>query len=73
MEDTTIDRKKIELLLIEQGKSKSEWAEYLGVSKSTLYRKLNGESDFFRGEIQKSCQFFGIEDMTTYFFIPKVT
>lgn len=68
-----VDVKKIEILLIEKDKTKAEWADFLGISRSTLYRKLNGESDFFREEIQKSCQFFGVEDMTSYFFVKKVT
>lgn len=63
-----INTKKIDILLIEKSKTKTQWAEYLGISKSTLYRKLNGESDFYREEIIKSCEFFGKEDMSEYFF-----
>lgn len=67
-----INNEKIAILLIKKKKTKSQWAEYLGISKSTLTRKLNGTSDFFREEIIKSCEFFGEEDMSEYFFDKKV-
>ena len=37
-----INNEKIAILLIKKKKTKSQWAEYLGISKSTLARKLNG-------------------------------
>lgn len=34
--------------------TKEEFAKVLGIDKVTLYRKLNGSSDFTRSEIQKA-------------------
>lgn len=68
-----LDKEGFEILLIQKHKTKVEWAKYLGISTTALYRKLNGQSDFFREEIQKSCLFFQVEDMSNYFFAKKVT
>jgi len=38
----------------EKGMTLESFAIELGVNSSTLYRKLNGESDFTRAEVQKS-------------------
>lgn len=38
--------------MIEKGISKTEMASALGVDAATLYRKLNGASDFKRQEIE---------------------
>lgn len=65
-----LDVKKFQILLLEQGKSMQEWANYLGIHKSTLYRKLSDEetTDFTREEISKTCEFFEKEEMNDYFF-----
>lgn len=65
-----VDEKSFEILLLEQNKTKQEWADYLGIHISTLYKKLskNNTTDFTREEIIKSCQFFGKNEMNTYFF-----
>lgn len=38
----------------EKGMNLESFAMELGINSSTLYRKLNGESDFTRAEVQKS-------------------
>ena len=48
-------------------------AEALGISRTTLYRKATGLSDFTRAEIQKCCDFFGEKEMNNIFFASKVT
>ena len=68
-----LDKDGLEILLIKRHKTKIEWAKYLGISTAALYRKLNGQSDFFREEIQKSCLFFQLDDMSKYFFAKKVS
>ena len=49
------------------------WAKYLGISKTTLYRKMSGESDFWRNEIQKTCVFVHEESLNSIFFADEVT
>ncbi len=47
-------------------------AEIMGINTVTLYRKISGESDFKRGEIQKCRELLGEEDCNLIFFAPKV-
>lgn len=47
-------------------------AEYLGINKTTLYRKISGESDFVRSEIQKCRELFGAEAADKIFFAHEV-
>lgn len=51
-----------------KGKKIQEVAEALEINRSTLYRKMSGESDFYRDEIQKCCELLGEKDMTNIFF-----
>lgn len=48
-------------------------AEFLGISTTTLYRKMSGESDFYREEIQKICYLIGEDNRNKIFFDEKVT
>lgn len=49
-----------------------ELANYLGINKTTLYRKISGESDFVRMEIQKCRELFGSEAADKIFFAHEV-
>lgn len=49
-----------------------ELANYLGINKTTLYRKISGESDFVRTEIQKCRELFGSEAADKIFFAHEV-
>ena len=57
-------------LCISQGKTYETLAKSLGINLSTLYRKLSGESDFTRNEIQivRSELGLSIEDVDRIFF-----
>lgn len=57
----------------ENGKTVQDVADFLGINPATLYRKMNGDSDFYRDEIQKLCGFLHIEDPMKIFFAEKVT
>nr|DAF49335.1 MAG TPA: Regulatory protein [Siphoviridae sp. ct3q24]DAL94852.1 MAG TPA: Regulatory protein [Caudoviricetes sp.] len=46
------DKNKFKYYVAVRNKTLGDVAEYLGVSNSTLTRKINGESDFYRAEIQ---------------------
>lgn len=47
-------------------------AKHLGISKVTLYRKISGESDFYRDEIQKCRELFGKDAADNIFFAAEV-
>jgi transcriptional regulator with XRE-family HTH domain len=46
------NRQKFRASVIEAGLSMDDVARYLGINTATLYRKLNGSSEFTRIEIQ---------------------
>lgn len=50
------------------GKTKKDLSEYLDIDTSTLYRKLNGISEFTREEIAKTCEFINSTDPVPIFF-----
>lgn len=56
--------------LVEHGKTAREAAEAIGVNEATLYRKMNGTSDFTRNEIQLIRQFLHLttDDVERIFF-----
>lgn len=48
-------------------------AAAMGMQPSTLYRKMKGQLDFSRSEIQKCCDFFGVKEMYNIFFADEVS
>jgi len=67
------DKKLFKAQLVLSGKTVADVAKSLNISESTLYRKINGESDFFRHEINMLCDELGITDPKAIFFADKVT
>jgi len=65
-----MNSKKLRIKLIEQEKTLEALAEYLGCNITTLYRKLNGESDFSRAEVQLTATFLNLSasDVNAIFF-----
>lgn len=55
------DKKLFKIALIKKDKSMEEIAMILNIDISTLYRKVNGESDFYRYEVQAICDYLEIE------------
>lgn len=49
--------KKFRSILILKGKTIKNIAELLNINVTTLYRKLNGESDFYRSEIDSIAKY----------------
>lgn len=64
---------KFKAAVISRGKTLKDVANALGISTVTLYRKMNGESDFYRGEMEKCCEFLGVDNLNDVFFAEKVT
>ncbi len=53
--------------------SVDELCAYIGISKSAFYKKLNGKSEFTRGEIEKICQRLDLTSPVEIFFADKVS
>lgn len=66
--DSMFDHKKFKAELIIKGKNMKDVANMLGINEATLYRKINGNSDFYRREIQLICDYLDIEDPSNIFF-----
>lgn len=67
------DKNKFKIQLLLNNLKLPEIAELLGVNLVTLYRKMNGESDFYRNEIQLLCEILNIENPAEIFFAEEVT
>ena len=62
------DRARFQQELKDKGISMQTVAEAMGVDRSTLYRKVNGESDFTLREVQACMTFFSDEELKRVFF-----
>ena len=62
-------------LIAKKGKSIDDAAVVMGINKATLYRKINGKSEFLRDEIQKFCIAFADSEINpmNIFFASKVS
>lgn len=60
-------------LAIKKGIKIPQIAKAMGISTPTLYRKMSGESDFYRSEIQAICDLFEEKDLNYIFFSQEVT
>lgn len=67
------DETKFKAAVIGSGKTLKDVANALDISIVTLYRKMNGESDFYRAEIEKCCELLKTNNMSDIFFARKVT
>ena len=47
-------------------------ANALDINVTTLYRKINGDSDFYRHEIEVICNLIGRENLEKVFFSQKL-
>ncbi len=67
------DEKRFRAAVVMSGLKMRDVAAELGIDSATLYRKMNGKSDFYRNEIQNLCELLDIKDPTLIFFAPNVT
>lgn len=70
-----MDRNRLKAELVLRGENIEGLAKVLGISKSSAYRKINGESEFSRKEIEEVLSFLGIsaEEGCQIFFAQKVS
>lgn len=54
--------------------TQERFAALMGMSTTTLSKKLNGKSEFTQAEINKACEILEIDpvEIPKYFFTPKV-
>ncbi|MBR1804802.1 MAG: helix-turn-helix domain-containing protein [Selenomonadaceae bacterium] len=56
--------------MVRKGLTAADIAKALGIDPATLFRKMSGQSDFFRNEIEKLCVLLELsaEDTLKIFF-----
>ncbi len=62
------NEKRFRNFLKEKGVSIQKVADILNIDISTLYRKMNGTSDFYRNEMDALIRELGIENPSEIFF-----
>lgn len=67
------DKKRFRIAVMLKGLSLKQVAQYLGIDISTLYRKINGTSEFTRAEIQQLCELLELDDPKEIFFANELT
>lgn len=68
-----MEKNELLSLMKKYGISSEKMAEIIGTSKSTFYRKLNGQSDFYRNEILAIGRVLPHEEVNRIFFEQKVS
>ncbi len=68
-----MDKYLLEYEIKSKGLSIKEYCDYIGIDKTTYYRKVNGKSEFTQSEIQKSIDLLDLGDPTPIFFVKKVS
>lgn len=65
-----MNRNLLEAKFKEKGTNVAEASKIIEVKPSTFYRKMSGQSDFFRKEIEKLVKFLdlSIDEMERIFF-----
>lgn len=63
---------KLRQALAVKGISLQEMAKILGINPSTLYRKMVGESDFYRNEMVIICKTLEIQNISEIFFAEEI-
>jgi len=61
-----LDKKALQIELIKKDMTLAKLAKSLGISPDVLYRKVRGDSDFYRREIQEIKAILELDDETTY-------
>lgn len=69
------NEKLFRMALLREGVSLQQISELLDINLVTLYRKMRGNSDFYRDEIQQICDFLHLElrEKEEIFFDQKIT
>jgi DNA-binding Xre family transcriptional regulator len=61
------DERAFNAILAMRGSTRAEAAEVMGMNSATLFRKINGKSDFYRKEITKFCKFYRVNPNEIFF------
>lgn len=55
-----LDKRAFDAAIAMKGSTQQEAARVMGINPATLSRKMKGESDFYRKEIEAFCSFYNV-------------
>ncbi len=55
-----LDKRAFDAAIALKGSTQQEAARVMGINPATLSRKVKGESDFYRKEIEAFCAFYNV-------------
>lgn len=61
------DEKKFNAAIVLKGETRRDAARVMKMNPSTLFRKVNGESEFNRKEIELFCRHYGVDPSGIFF------
>lgn len=61
------DKKKFNAAIVLKGETQKDAARVMNMHPSTLFRKINEESDFNRKEIELFCRHYGVDPKDIFF------
>ena len=53
--------------IVKKGDNAEKAAKIMDMNPATLYRKMNGKSDFYRKEISKFCKYYNVNPNQIFF------
>jgi len=68
-----MDKYKLQYIMKKNGISVEDMAKKMGISKSTLYSKMNGRSQFTLAEIQMIIKILDLDSPVDIFFAKEVS
>ena len=68
-----MDKVRLEYEMMKQNINKSDMCVKLGISRSSFYRKCNGDSEFTQSEIQKIVEILNLDSPMGVFFTENVS
>jgi hypothetical protein len=60
-----VDVNKLKYFIADRGKTLAAYEQALGISKTALYRKMRGQTEFTRDEIEKTIRFLRLNESDT--------
>ena len=60
-----MDANKLKYYIADRGESLTTYKQALGISKTALYRKMRGQTEFTRDEIEKTIRFLRLSEADT--------
>lgn len=68
-----MDKYRLEYEIKRRGITKNQFCNDIGISRSALFRKMNGKTEFTLSEIQRIIDYLHLDNPMEIFFADKVS